>query len=464
MTVSHRDWPAPSSTRSTSRPPARPRPHRRCPGAPRRARGIAVSRDRPRRAGPAPVPSGTYSRAIRAGLRRIVEQAVAFRRGPALISLRTSRSVPSRAAATAPPSGAAPGRALPARLLRTCLLAIAVALLLAAAFLLDMFAATRARAVDLLLLARPIRSATATVIVGVDERSADRLRPRYGPVAAWPRTLYARVFRGAPRRLAEAGRAGRALRRSPRRRRRAGDGAPARGQRDHPGGRPGGAGLRSSPRRRAGVRAVRPAHPAVRDVRLDEGIVNVTAARDGVVRGHPAGAAGRPGADPELRPGSRGEVHAAREGRRRPLVRAGGLYAAGRAIPVAERDSMLINFLGPPSNPGGGGPFRIIPMVDILDGAFDPQWVQDKIVLVGFTRPRASTSIPRRRRAIAGCGVSRSSATRSRPSCTSASWCPCPAGRGRPDPRPGASRGTLRRAVGARCGWGCSSSPCSSCT
>jgi adenylate cyclase len=65
----------------------------------------------------------------------------------------------------------------------------------------------------------------------------------------------------------------------------------------------------------------------------------------------------------------------------------GPVYAAGRAIPVAERGSMLINFLGPPSDPGGGGPFRIISLVDVLDGTFDPGWVQDKIVLVGFTTP-----------------------------------------------------------------------------
>ena len=81
-------------------------------------------------------------------------------------------------------------------------------------------------------------------------------------------------------------------------------------------------------------------------------------------------------------PGSRGA-----SGSSTPRRRAAPLYAAGRAIPVAERDSMLINFLGPPSDPGGGGPFRIIPLADVLDGAFDPEWVQDKIVLVGFTTP-----------------------------------------------------------------------------
>ncbi len=40
---------------------------------------------------------------------------------------------------------------------------------------------------------------------------------------------------------------------------------------------------------------------------------------------------------------------------------------------------------GPRPFRGGGGAFRIIPLADVLDGAFRPEWVQDKIVLVGFT-------------------------------------------------------------------------------
>ena len=133
-------------------------------------------------------------------------------------------------------------------------------------------------------------------------------------------------------------------------------------------------------------RFIRPTR-AVRDARLDEGIVNVTAARDGVVREPTARAAGRRGAGPQLRPGRRGPVHPAPERRRSGAPPGGPLYAAGRAIPLAERESMLINFLGPPSDPGGGGPFRIVPLIDVLDGSFDPQLMQDKIVLVGFTTP-----------------------------------------------------------------------------
>jgi adenylate cyclase len=263
---------------------------------------------------------------------------------------------------------------------------MAVALLTASAFLLDVVAATRARAVDLLLLARPVRSATATVIVGVDERSAQRLRASYGPVAGWPRSLYARAIQAlqdASPRLIGLGvlfddpRPGddelaRALRR--------GDNVitpvVAQGARAFD-PRPGVA--------QEFERFLRPT-PAVREARLDEGIVNVTAARDGVVRGLPLVLR----AGPEQIP-SFALVVVARYTRRERVIDAalpgGPLYAAGRAIPVAERDSMLINFLGPPSDPGRDSPFRIIPLVDVLEGTFDPRWVQDKIVLLGFTTP-----------------------------------------------------------------------------
>jgi adenylate cyclase len=279
---------------------------------------------------------------------------------------------------------AAPGRNPRARRLRACLIALTVASLLTTAFLLDTLAATRARAVDLLLLARPARAATATVIVGVDERSAERLRARYGPVVAWPRSLYARAIEAlraaSPRLIGLA-----VLFDAPR-------------DDDEE--------LATSIRRAANVvtpvvahgarafdpspgvaqefeRFVRPTR-AVRDARLDEGIVNVTAARDGVVRSLPL----------VLRAGeeevpSFALVAVARFTRRQRVIDAaspgGPLYAAGRAIPVAERDSMLINFLGPPSTPGAAGSFRIIPLADVLDGAVDPEWLRDRIVLLGFT-------------------------------------------------------------------------------
>jgi len=62
------------------------------------------------------------------------------------------------------------------------------------------------------------------------------------------------------------------------------------------------------------------------------------------------------------------------------------VHAAGRAIPVAEHDTMLINFLGPPSDPqAAGAPFRIISFVDVLEGRFDPALIRDRIVLLGPT-------------------------------------------------------------------------------
>jgi adenylate cyclase len=315
---------------------------------------------------------------------------VPSRRAPVAVSPPpVSPGLPGRAAA--PPEARRPGpgarRPGGARLLRTGILALLVALLLTAAFLLDTVAAARARAVDLLLLARPVQRATATVIVGVDERSAQRLRARYGPVAAWPRSVYARALdalRAASPRLIglavlfDAARSGddelaEAIRRA--------------GNVVTPV-------VAQGPRAfdpRPGVaqdfdRFVRPT-PAVHDARLDEGVVNVTAGPDGVVRGLPL----------VLRAGdeqvpSFAVVAVARFTRRRDVIdaapRGGGpLYAAGRAIPVAERDTMLINFLGPPSDPGGGGPFHVISLVDVLEGRFDPDSVRDKIVLVGATTP-----------------------------------------------------------------------------
>src|SRR5262245_26422308 len=173
------------------------------------------------------------------------------------------------------------------RLLRTGLLGLTVAALLAGAYLADSLAATRARAVDFLLLARPARPATATVIVGVDERSTERLKERYGPAAAWPRALYARAIEAllpaSPRLIGLA-----VLFDTPRDDDQ--DLATAlrlAGNVITPVVAQGALAFDPSP----GVaqefeRFVRPT-AAVRNARLDEGIVNVTAARDGVVRGLP---------------------------------------------------------------------------------------------------------------------------------------------------------------------------------
>src|SRR5258705_77782 len=69
--------------------------------------------------------------------------------------------------------------------------ALGVALVLAAASLWGLLAASRARIGDLLFSTRPAQSARSTVIVGIDEKSYQALLARHGPLSAWPRTLYA---------------------------------------------------------------------------------------------------------------------------------------------------------------------------------------------------------------------------------------------------------------------------------
>ena len=349
---------------------------------------------------------------------------MASTRAPAAVtSLVPSPGSPGRAAGRASircgPGAATPG----CRLLRTCLLALAVAALLTAAFLFDVVAATRARAVDLLLLARPVRPATATVIVGLDERSAQRLRPRYGPVAAWPRSVYARAIEAlqaaSPRLIGLA-----VLFDAPRdddeelaaALRRAGNvitPVVAQGARAFD-PRPGVA--------QEFEQFVRPTR-AVRDARLDEGIVNVTAARDGVVRGLPL----------VLRSGeeqvpSFALVAVARFTRRQRVIDAtppGRARSTPRDAPSPSPSGTRCSSTSsapPPSRAAAGrsassrwSTSSRAPSTPGRCGTRSCSW---------DPRPRESTSIPRRRPAIAECGGSRSSAARSRRSCTSASWCP----------------------------------------
>ncbi|HSF10695.1 MAG TPA: adenylate/guanylate cyclase domain-containing protein, partial [Nitrospirales bacterium] len=61
------------------------------------------------------------------------------------------------------------------------------------------------------------------------------------------------------------------------------------------------------------------------------------------------------------------------------------IFGAGRAIPLLDTNSMLINFLGPPGGPARKGPFPILPFVDVLLGKFDKSLVKNKIVLIGLT-------------------------------------------------------------------------------
>ncbi len=237
---------------------------------------------------------------------------------------------------------------------------------------------------DLLFTARPAQSARSTVIVGIDEKSYRALLARHGPLSAWPRTLYADALDAlrpaAPRVVAfaiffDA--------------QRPEDGALAEAMRR--------AGNVIVPVVAQGAKAfdprpgvaqefetfVRPA-ATVRTAAVDEGLANITTGRDSVVRRLPLLLRARGEELPSL------ALTIVARFTRRPVVldahaEPGLVHAAGRAIPVAEHDTMLIDFLGPPSDPGGGGPFRILSFVDVLEGRFDPALVRDRIVLLGPT-------------------------------------------------------------------------------
>jgi adenylate cyclase len=128
---------------------------------------------------------------------------------------------------------------------------------------------------------------------------------------------------------------------------------------------------------------VRPA-ATVRRGAFDEGLANITTGRDSVVRSLPLLLRAKGDEVPSL------ALTIVAHYTRRNVVLDGApdesfVRAAGRAIPVAEHDTMRINFLGPPSEPAEGGPFRIISFADVLDGRFDPALVRDRIVLLGPT-------------------------------------------------------------------------------
>ena len=277
------------------------------------------------------------------------------------------------------------GRGVRKRLLASLLPAVGVALVLAAACLWGLLAGGRARAGDLLFAARPVQPARSTTIVGIDQKSYQALLPRHGPLSAWPRTLYAQALdalgAAGPRVIAfaiffdasrpEDGTLAEAMRRA--------DNVivPVVAQ---------------GPRAfdpRPGVAQefdafVRPAESVRRGAR-DEGLANITTSQDSVVRSLPLLLRARGEEVPSL------PLTIVAHFTRRPAVLDGPstegiVHAAGRAIPVAEHDTMLINFLGPPSDPQAtGAPFRIISFVDVLEGRFDPALVRDHIVLLGPT-------------------------------------------------------------------------------
>jgi adenylate cyclase len=222
------------------------------------------------------------------------------------------------------------------------------------------------------------------VIVGIDQKSYQALLARHGPLSAWPRTLYAQALDAlrpaGPRVVAFAIFFDAA---------RPEDEALAEAMRR--------AGNVVVPVVAQGPKAFDPrpgvaqefevfARPAatVRSAAVAEGLANVTTSRDSVVRGLPlllrAGGEELP---------SLALAVVARFTRRPAVLDApaepGRVLAVGRSIPVAEHDIMPIDFLGPPSEPDAGGPFRIISFVDVLDGRFDAALVRDRIVLLGPT-------------------------------------------------------------------------------
>jgi adenylate cyclase len=270
------------------------------------------------------------------------------------------------------------------RLLAAGLLALAIAALFAAAVVVDAGSVAQTALVELLFRTRPPRAARATVIVGIDQRSYQALLSEHGPMAVWPRTLYGRALdalAGAgPRVIAFA-----LFFDSPR----PGDDELAAAMRR--------AGTVLTPVEAQGPKAVdpRPGVPqqfdafvrptaTLRNAGAGEGLTNVTTDRDSVVRSLPLALSVGGQQLPSL------ALTIVARFTRRPAVfdappARGVVYAAGRAIPVTARDTMTINYLGPPSRPDGAGPFPILSFVDVLAGRFDPEAVRDRIVLLGPT-------------------------------------------------------------------------------
>jgi adenylate cyclase len=270
------------------------------------------------------------------------------------------------------------------RLLSSGGLALAVALLLAVAYRLTFFSSAQIQSTDFLFPSRATEQADSTVIVGIDQRTYRELLPEYGPPVNWPRTLYARM-------LDALGRAG------------------ARVVAfdilfDVP--RPEDPDLAAAIARFGNVvlpveaRGPKASHPGpgvaqafdvfvratgeIRAATAAEGTVNVTTDRDTVVRSLPLLLQAGEETIPAF------ALAAVARFVRRPAVLDGPptdreIYAAGRAIPIAATGSLLINFLGPPSSPEGGGAVPIISLADVLAGAFDAGQVRDKIVLIGWT-------------------------------------------------------------------------------
>ena len=249
---------------------------------------------------------------------------------------------------------------------------------------------------DLLFRTRSPRPARATVILGIDERTYRALRPVHGPLSHWPRSVYAQALTrlwgtgaagasGAPRTLGPRAVAFEIFFDGER----TGDGALVEAMRQAgnvvaPVIAQGPLGFDPRPAVAQHFEIFLRTPDAIRLAAAGEGLVNVTVAPDGVVRGLPLVLRSGDEELPAL-PLALAALYA-----RRPQVidgrpQAGQVHAAGRMIPVGDADTMAINYLGPPSVPGGTFPVPIIPLVDVLEGRFDPSLAHDRVVLIGVT-------------------------------------------------------------------------------
>lgn len=270
------------------------------------------------------------------------------------------------------------------RLLISIAIALVIAGLLTTAYLLTLLSTTQVRSTDFLFASSSQNQATTTVIVGIDQKSYRELLPTYGPMVSWPRTVYAKAVdqlaqAGArviafdlffdaptdddPELVAALARAGNVI--TP---------VEAQGPRQF---------LPSPGVAQEFDAFVRPT-AAIAQAAAAEGAVNVTTDQDSVIRSLPLIVRSGQQDVPTL------ALAAVARFIRRPTALDGppeatAVYAVGRAIPILESGSMVINYLGPPSNPGQDGAFPILSLVDVINGTVDLSLVKDKIVLIGLT-------------------------------------------------------------------------------
>ena len=263
-------------------------------------------------------------------------------------------------------------------------LAVCIAALLTAAYHLSLFPSAQLQSADLLFPTRVLEHSESTVIVGIDQRSFRELLPQYGPPVNWPRTIYAHaldVLRQAGARVVVFD----ILFDVPRPEDPELAGAITRfGNVVLPVEAQGPGMLHPAPGVAQAFEVfVRPTG-TLSKAATAEGTVNITTDRDTVVRSLPLLLVAGEETIPAL-----ALTTVARFIRRPTILDASAtdreVYAAGRAVPISETGSLLINFLGPPSTPERIGVVPIVSLVDVLNGVLDHSQVRDKIVLIGWT-------------------------------------------------------------------------------